>query len=511
MVIADLTKLQAVKNMKNKPPSMSQNMSLNKLNTMAPPTTGTGAATPAVIKPNAVPTQVQPQSFNKTQLSVPVANYKGGIDYNNTNAAGRAAVTANEQRLKDDPAFAGQDLQRALQVQSDMAAQGLDTSQQDAYIKRLQGMVNAQGAQGVTEGSDNSSNNYIRQMRDLAVKQANQAAYDSRNQTDAVNLQNAQGLQELMANRGLGASGENITATLQQNAARSNDLNSINNQLAANIANIDMNMAQQLQNQSNIDKDRALQIANMMGNYNGQSTLAGRQFDWGKATDMANLTGYLNGQRTMAGQSFDWGKTMDSANMTGYFNGNPTFAREQFNRNNFVDDRNYNRGVYEDDRNYDRGVYEDDRNYDRGVYVDDRNYDRGVFESDRGYNRNVFESDRAYDRGVLESDRDYGLASRKASGGGSGGSKSTKGSSDTAIIADLNKPKTSSTMETWLLKNLPGGTKTAGPIVDSKEGAGGKITASQLEWIETNILANPNLSDKDIIKLFKRFGISLPE
>lgn len=91
--------------------------------------------------------------------------------------------------------------------------------------------------------------------------------------------------------------------------------------------------------------------------------------------------------------------------------------------------------------------------------------------------------------------------SRIASGGGSRGSGSSGSDEYTGgVINDLTAPRTAATMETWIINNIPGGIKTQGPP-----------PPNQLEWIETQLLNNPNLSEKDLIKLYNRFGIPLPE
>ncbi|MCD7034305.1 hypothetical protein LRR81_08665 [Metabacillus sp. GX 13764] len=71
--------------------------------------------------------------------------------------------------------------------------------------------------------------------RDKAVGQINQQMgqvapqyQQARNQADVVNLQNGQKLNEMMANNGLTASGENVTAQVAQNNTRQTSLNNLN-------------------------------------------------------------------------------------------------------------------------------------------------------------------------------------------------------------------------------------------------------------------------------------------
>jgi hypothetical protein len=262
--------------------------------------------------------------------AAPVQN--GGLDYNKGTTAQKQAMQDNWARLNSDSAYLGSEMERAQAVKkaSQVGSQGY--SDAEDYITKLSGIsagganpnAGQQGAATVGNAS-NPTTDYINQMRDLAASNQQAQAYDARNQADAMNLQNAQGLKEMMASQGLGASGENITATLQQGAQRSNSINSINNQLSQNLNDLDINRAQQLQQQYNLDEDRALQLAQIMGKYKGQDTLAKQQQDWGKTVDTAGLTGNFNGQRTVQGRAADQdikNANLDAAlavgNQTGY-------------------------------------------------------------------------------------------------------------------------------------------------------------------------------------------------
>ena len=77
----------------------------------------------------------------------------------------------------------------------------------------------------------------LKAQRNTAIAGINQqkadtqhSYYDQRNAADAVNLQNAQKLREIMGANGLLASGENITATARLNADRQGSLNALNMQ-----------------------------------------------------------------------------------------------------------------------------------------------------------------------------------------------------------------------------------------------------------------------------------------
>lgn len=90
---------------------------------------------------------------------------------------------------------------------------------------------------------------------------------NKRNQADVSNLQAAQKLKEIMAANGLSGSGENVTANVALQNQRQNDLNTLNQQQAQNvgqlqnqIANIN-NPSHQQVIVSNIEADRAAALA----------------------------------------------------------------------------------------------------------------------------------------------------------------------------------------------------------------------------------------------------------
>lgn len=250
----------------------------------------------------------------------PAGPNPGALNYNTATSAQKSAMENNWNRLNTDSAYLGSELERAQQVKAANAAKGLDTTEQDNYITKLSGIsagggpMSTSAAQNGTPSTSNPAAGYLQQLRDLAAQNAQSQAYDARNQADATNLDNTQRLNEILANRGLGSSGENVTAQLQQAAQRANSLNSINNNLDTNLNNLDINLAQQLQQQYNLDADRAIQLGQLLGSYNGQRTLAGQAQDWGQGIDVANLTGNFNGQRTLAGIASDQGIKNDNLN-----------------------------------------------------------------------------------------------------------------------------------------------------------------------------------------------------
>jgi beta-N-acetylglucosaminidase len=285
--------------------------------------------TKVIQKTTGKPTQPAPVT-PAPAATAPVQN--GGLDYNKGTTAQKQAMQDNWSRLNSDSAYLGSEMERAQAIKKANPVGSQGYSDADAYITRLSGISagggpnQTAGQQGAATGNNSSpTTDYINQMRDLSVKNQQALAYDSRNQADAMNLQNAKGLQEVMANAGLGAAGENITATLGQNAQRSNSINSINNNLAQNINNLDINRAQQLQQQYNLDEDRALQLAQIMGTYKGNDTLAKQDMTFNQGVTEAGLTGNYKNQRTIQGRAADQdikNANLDAAlavgNQTGY-------------------------------------------------------------------------------------------------------------------------------------------------------------------------------------------------
>jgi hypothetical protein len=165
---------------------------------------------------------------------------------------------------------------------------------------------------------------------------------------------------------------------------------------------------------------------------------------------------------------------------------------------------------------------------DTNIANDIRDYERGVIESDREYEYRQARDAIADERYQIEFDEDtrrYGLEfaiekqiklgnlavnqaqeNRIAANQSSGGSKSSKSSSKSSGSApstddeefDPNMPLTMSDMSKYIEGKLPGALQTYGP-------------SNRDDLIERMILSNPNLSDKDIFKLYQKFGIKVPE
>lgn len=158
---------------------------------------------------------------------------------------------------------------------------------------------------------------------------------------------------------------------------------------------------------------------------------------------------------------------------------------------------------YNDETSYARGRdsladtrYDDEISYGRGrdAIADERYVEETMYS--RGRDKRADEID---DRNYrLDVQREGRISSNQSRGGSSGGS-SGKPSTD-AVISDMNMPRTAASMETYIINNIPGGKNIFGPP-----------SPDQTTAIENMILSNPNLSEADYIKLYKRFGIPLPE
>ncbi|MBS4173467.1 hypothetical protein [Bacillus sp. FJAT-49736] len=178
-----------------------------------------------------------------------------------------------------------------------------------------------------------------------------------RNQNDVTNLQNAKRLQELMASRGLGASGENVTATVNQNNARQNSLNALNMQEQQTINDFDHQIA-------NLNNPAELNA--MIAQLNAQRAQAlyddqwkTKEFDnsnyWNQKNfglSEAGLTGKYNGQNTLAMNQYLSDKAFQEANLTGKYNGQDTLAMKQFNQQNLQWQKEFDQNVKQFDKNY---------------------------------------------------------------------------------------------------------------------------------------------------------------
>jgi hypothetical protein len=214
----------------------------------------------------------------------------------------------------------------------------------------------------------------LRAARDQAVGKLNQernqlapAYAQKRNQADVVNTQNVQRLKEMMAADGLGGSGENVTAQTGLASARNNALGRFNLQEQQSRDDIGRRMSDlynpenenalrqsieaermgHLVNQFNTDRQFGLQEGQLLGNYNGQRTLQGQQFDYGQQTDQRNFDYGVGRDQVMDNrydQQFDFQKSQqewDNAFREGQFD----FQKAQQLWNNNFQNKSFEQGV----------------------------------------------------------------------------------------------------------------------------------------------------------------------
>lgn len=161
---------------------------------------------------------------------------------------------------------------------------------------------------------------------------AKQSAYDNRNQADTINMQNAQGMRETMANAGLNKDGQNLSLQSAQNAQRLGDLGQINRQETNAIQDIG-------QKRSLLNNNEAQNELGLLQQINSDQAAA--QFDLSKYgdtrafdTEKYNYGRYRDDvNQQFAEDQFDYGKTQDQiqndAQYGGTYGSHPTFAAQQ--------------------------------------------------------------------------------------------------------------------------------------------------------------------------------------
>lgn len=185
--------------------------------------------------------------------------------------------------------------------------------------------------------------------------------YDQRNQVAAGAQQQARNFAEFMAARGGTSSGANAQAELSRNMTTQGNLGSLGRQEAADFSDIErrttgVNNAfesdvastnaglegdkmQALLSDYYTQQQRELQIAELMGAFQGQRTLAGTSQDQNYGLNLAQLSGQLpGGGQTLAARQFDanqgqqtWENKFNYGQATGTFgNGKQTLQNQQF-------------------------------------------------------------------------------------------------------------------------------------------------------------------------------------
>lgn len=265
----------------------------------------------------------------------------GALDYNTATPVQKKAMTDNWARLNSDSDYLASEIARA---QAKIAAPG--TSAQDAsaandYLTKLTGISAGAPQSALTgTGSATATNNFglpsdlswlganasnevasqiaAYQAQQEAAKQAAQFGVDQNNQylqeqIDSLNRNKAVDLDQLQQTQnrfgglysgGLNYQGGQINSSYaNQQGALSRDIASRNQQLLDQYGTQANQIAQNIQqlqaNEPSIIRDRINDYLNQYAGIYGynplnpnQSTLQGKQANWGAAMDVANQTGY---------------------------------------------------------------------------------------------------------------------------------------------------------------------------------------------------------------------------
>jgi hypothetical protein len=299
------------------------------------------------------------------------ASHQSWINNPKSGQSGMNAYTQKQnQRYQEASATGNTDLLNRLKADSQRVGYALnDTAQQPAPKTSVQSsqpnwqsMVN-----NIYDQQRKSLMDQLKASRDKAVGQLDQQRSELspqyqglRNQSDVVNNQNANRLREIMASQGLSGSGDNVSAQTSLMAARQNALNSLNTQEQqqrndydrrisdlnnpdnenALMANLRAEQAKSLLNQFNTNRQFGLQEGQLMGNYNGQQTLASLNAARQNALGEGQLTGQYNGVPTLAAQNQAF---------------NQAFSQDQFNyqqARDMIGDQRYQQQFDEDVRRF---------------------------------------------------------------------------------------------------------------------------------------------------------------
>lgn len=294
---------------------------------------------------------------------------------------------------------------------------------QQAYMKQQQDSVNSmydKMQQAQTEAFNAKRDQAIGDINYQKQKVAPQ--YQGlRNQTDVVNMQNSKRLQEMMAARGLGSSGENVTATVAQNNARQHSLNDLNTQEQGTLNDFD----HQITNLNNPAELNALLA--QLGAQRAQALM--------DASNRADDVGYQRSRDAIGDQRY--------ADETTYNHGRDTVAdnqwQSQFDYNKNTDDRNYNyqvgRDKVADSQWNDQFSYQKDRDkVSDSQWQKQYDADQSQFGQQYALQKLQFELDKKIKNGQLSLDQaqfEFARAQAKkgSSGGGGGGSSRSSGGS----------------------------------------------------------------------------------
>ncbi|OXM17315.1 hypothetical protein [Paenibacillus herberti] len=287
--------------------------------------------------------------------------------------------------------------------------------------------------------------------------QAKQSAYDNRNASDVVSMQGQQSMQEQMANAGLTGDGQNLTLAASQAASRQGALTDINRQESNALQNISEQRSQ-LQNnaaknelalQQGVNSDKAAALYDLLKYGDGRAfemdqvnygryrddinqQFAEDQFDWNKLMQEAGLTGQYNGQSTMAGKQQNLEAALAYSNLTGQVLGPQSdwsgLLRQASSGNAPLSLAGQQSQLQNRQANFDAalgvagltgnivnpqsdwtGLFRQAAAGGKGKTMEALQLAFNQAMSQQQYNRGIYQDDRDYGRGVLESDRSYQL------------------------------------------------------------------------------------------------------
>lgn len=388
------------------------------------------ATTPSTSTSNAIP---QPTSTVKNAATSPgtsPATGYGGATYG-TNAATNRAIEANQQKIATDPAFRQSEIDRTLQVIAERKAQGLDTSEQEKYLRVNLGYNPPENTQPPTIPQPMSVPNpgvfvpptptqqipiqepkipvmdmdaierYAREQieaRLAAMRQAyeqakQRAETDASQQSQRLADQLAQAIKELetaasQASQGITTSFERARQNIGENRAVEDVTNA--RRLSPFSGRSDYALGMIEQERARTDREMLEDYNTRIGNINQQMANMRAALTQQNTTRLSEIQENLANFRREIDEKWALAQTLapkerealvreimqDERNYELMLRGelrSDVLANSQLNNDAFMralEAYNANRRAYEDDRNFDRSVFENDRNFNWGQYLD---------------------------------------------------------------------------------------------------------------------------------------------
>lgn len=429
--------------------------------------TGVAAVTPPVV-PKVAPPAVMSLADATEKAKAEYGNNVAGFDASDINKKGLADIgleyaigkyTGDTARM-NAAAAAGQQYRAGLGTQNTFnAPKGITTFGSPGYGEtEAKNEINAQiEALRAQQASQKSALDYQTGLNNQYLSEQ----LEGLGQAEAVAGDSAQQLQNRRGGFYSGGLDYQMGGIQREYAgarsALSRDIATRNQQLLDQYgtqANQIASQIQQLQTTApQIIRDRITEYkqreAVLTGDYNGARTLAGQAQDNSNMQTMATLTGVLpNGQKTTAQQQTELGNLWQVADSTGVI---PNALADMY------------------------GIK-------RGTPT----------QSAKEFALNYALDQRMTNANIANMQADN---ARLSAGGGSSGGGAN------GTIVDLNMPTTVASMVTFIKNKLPG-------VSNSIQGP---ADPNRNRSIESLILSNPNLSDKQITELYNKYGIPVPK